>query len=134
LSANNLCAAGTVAAQDPPTYSVWGAGIGFSLSPDTTVTTSVPVQLSGTGVSVTLSSLPTGAEMRLQVNVGTTAYCAKMATASQTIAWTKFNTKCWDDSGTALTGAPKTPNIQFQVSSGTAAGKYDFCVTALTFQ
>jgi hypothetical protein len=134
LSASSLCAAGTTAAQDPPTYSVWGAGFGFNLSPDTTATTTVEVQLAGAGVSVALSSLPTGAEARVQVTVGTTDYCAKMTTATQTLAWTSFNTKCWDNTGTALTAAPKTGKIQFQASSGTAAGTFDFCVTSLSFQ
>jgi hypothetical protein len=135
MTPESLCAAGTTGAQDPPTYSVWGAGFGFNLSPATTETTSVPVQLSGTGVTVTVSSLPTGAELRVQVNVGTTAYCAKMTTATQTIPWSSFNSTCWAPTPAgALAGAPNTPNIQFQASSGTAAGTFDFCVTALSFQ
>jgi hypothetical protein len=128
-----------VGAQDPPNYTVWGAGFGFNLTPATTTTTDVPVQLAGTTVKVQLSSLPTGADMRLQVKhfVGTTGatYCAVMTTATQTIPWTSFNTKCWiPATGTALTGPPNTPNIQFQASSRTTAGSFDFCVTALSFQ
>jgi hypothetical protein len=134
MSPDSLCVAGTTAAQDPPTYSVWGAGFGFNLSPDTTTTTTVEVQLAGAGVTVALSSLPTGAEARVQVTVGTTDYCAKMTTASQTLKWADFNSKCWDKSGTALTAAPKTAKIQFQASSGTAAGTFDFCVTSLSFE
>ena len=134
MSPESLCAAGVTGAQDPPAYSDWGAGFGFNLSPDTTLTSIVELQLPGTGVSVTVSSLPTGADMRVQVTVAGTDYCAKMTTASATLAWTSFNTKCWDNSGTALPGAPKTAKIQFQAASGTAAGSFDFCVTALTFQ
>jgi hypothetical protein len=124
-----------VGAQNPPSYTVWGAGFGFSLSPLTTETTAVPVQLSGSGVTVTVSSLPTGADLRVQVNVAGTAYCAKMTTTTQTIPWTSFNSTCWTPTTAgALAGAPNTPNIQFQASSGTAAGTFDFCVTALSFQ
>jgi hypothetical protein len=95
----------------------------------------MPVQLSGTGVAVTLSSLPSGAEMRVQVIVGSTVYCARMTTVSQTIPWTSFNTACWaPTTGVALTGAPKTTSIDFQASSGTYAATFDFCVTALSFQ
>ena len=135
----SLCGAGTVGAQNPPSYTVWGAGFGFSLSLKTTPTTEVPVQLSGSGVTVKLSSLPTNADMRLQVKhfVGATGttYCAIMTTASQTVLWTSFNTMCWDPTkGVALTGAPNTSNIQFQASSRATAGSFDFCVTALSFQ
>ncbi|MGB8296314.1 MAG: hypothetical protein WCG85_12880 [Polyangia bacterium] len=137
---NSLCGAGTVGAQNPAGgYTVWGAGFGFSLSPQTTLTSEVPVQLTGTGVRVTVTSLPTNADMRLQVKhyVGTTptTYCAVMTTATQTIPWTSFNTMCWAPaSGVALTGPPNTSNIQFQASSRPTAGSFDFCVTALSFQ
>jgi hypothetical protein len=137
----SLCGAGTVGAQDPPTYLVWGAGFGFSLSLLTTTTTDVPVQLAGTGVTVTVTSLPTNADMRLQVKhyvgVGATGttYCAIMTTATQTIPWTSFNTQCWDPAkGVALTGPPNSSNFQFQASSRTTAGSFDFCVTALSFK
>ena len=135
VSAGGLCGAGVVGAQDPPAYTVWGAGFGFNLSPQTAGTTSVPVQLSGSSVTVKLSSLPTGADMRVQVSVNGVAYCAVMTMASQTILWNAFNTKCWaPTTGTALTGPPSTPNIQFQASSRATAGSFDFCVTALSFQ
>jgi hypothetical protein len=134
LDANGLCAAGTTGAQDAA-YTVWGAGFGFNLSPATTATTDVPVQLSGSGVSVALTSLPTGADMRVQVTVGGTAYCAVMTAATQTVAWSSFNTTCWAPAtGTALGGAPNTPKIQFQPSSTKTAGTFDFCVTSVTFQ
>jgi len=137
---NSLCGAGTVGAQNPAGgYTVWGAGFGFSLSTLTTATTETPVQLAGTGVTVTVTSLPTNADMRLQVKhyvgaVGTT-YCAIMTTATQTIPWTSFNTMCWAPAtGVALTGPPNTSNFQFQASSRLTAGSFDFCVTALSFK
>jgi hypothetical protein len=102
-------------------------------------TTIMPVQLTGTSVTVKLSSLPTNADMRLQVMhyVGATGttYCAVMTTATQTIPWTSFNTMCWTPaSGVALTGPPNTSNIWFQASSRATAGSFDFCVTGLSFQ
>ena len=136
MSPNSLCGAGVVGAQNPPSYTVWGAGFGFNLSPLTTATTIVPVQLTGSGVTVTLSSLPTGgATARVQVTVGTAQYCAVMTKATQTIPWTSFNTECWASaSGVALTGPPNASNIQFEAASGATAGAFDFCVTALSFQ
>jgi hypothetical protein len=134
VDANSLCAAGTTGAQDAA-YTVWGAGFGFNLSTATTATTEVPVQLAGSGVTVALTSLPTGADMRLQVKVGGVAYCAVMTTATQTIPWGSFNTTCWTPTPAgALAGAPNTPNFQFQASSAKTAGTFDFCVTSLSFQ
>jgi hypothetical protein len=134
VDANGLCAAGTTGAQDAA-YTVWGAGFGFNLSTATTATTEVPVQLAGSGVTVALTGLPTGADMRLQVKVGGVAYCAVMTTATQTVPWSSFNTTCWAPAtGTALGGAPNTPNFQFQASSTKTAGTFDFCVTSLSFQ
>jgi hypothetical protein len=133
---NTLCAAGTVGAQDPPTFKVWGAGFGFSLSPQTTATIIVPVQLTGSGVTVTLSSLPTGgASARAQVTVGGAQYCAVMTKTSQTIPWTSFNSTCWDPTPAgALTGPPNASNFQIEASAGTTAGAFDFCLTGLSFQ
>jgi hypothetical protein len=137
---NSLCGAGTVGAQNPTGgYTVWGAGFGFSLSTLTTPAAQMPVQLAGTGVAITVTSLPTNADMRLQVKhyVGATGttYCALMTTATQTIPWTSFNTMCWAPAtGVALTGPPNTSNFQFQASSRPTAGSFDFCVTSLTFK
>jgi hypothetical protein len=125
---DNLCASGTTGAADT-TGKIWGAGVGINLDkadppPD--------VQLSGTGMTYALSSLPTQG-MRAQVSVGSKDYCVKLTSASGTVAWTDFNTACWDNSGTKLTGAPKTPHIGFQVTAATAAGTFDFCVTKVSF-
>ena len=136
MSPNTLCAAGTVGAQDPPTFKVWGAGCGFSLSPLTTATSTVPVQIIGSGVTVTLSSLPSGgASARVLVTVGTVQYCAVMTNTSQTIPWTSFNLTCWAPTPAgALTGPPIASNFQIQASAGTTAGAFDFCLTGLSFQ
>ena len=135
LSPNSLCAAGSTGASDPPSYTVWGVGFGFNLSLLTTPTTPVPVQLSGTGVTVALSSLPTGANMQIILSVGATTYCAVMTAATQTLLWTSFNQTCWAPTvAGALSGAPNATNIEFQVASGSTVGTFDFCVTAISFQ
>jgi hypothetical protein len=135
MAADSLCAAGTTAVQDPPAYLTWGAGIGFNLSPASVGTTSVPVQLSGTGITVAFSSLPLPGGARVQMSVGGKDYCALVLTPTATLLWADFNTACWDKTGTALTGPPLTPKIQFQAAAGAlAAGTFDFCITALTIQ
>jgi hypothetical protein len=133
---SSLCAAGAVGVQDPPTYKVWGAGFGFSLSPSTTATTTMPVQITGSSVTVTLSGLPTGgASARVLVTVGSAQYCAVMTKTTQTIPWTSFNLTCWAPTPAgALTGPPIASNIQFEAAAGTTAGSFDFCLTGLSFQ
>ena len=126
MAPNSLCVAGTTGAWNPPAGTVWGVGFGVNLSPFST-----PVQLSGTGVTVALTGLPAGVGM----TVGVAGYCAVITAATQTIPWTSFNTQCWDPAkGVALTGPPNSSNFQFQASSRTTAGSFDFCVTALSFK
>jgi hypothetical protein len=126
MAPNSLCVAGTTGAWNPPAGTVWGVGFGVNLSPFST-----PVQLSGTGVTVALTGLPAGVGM----TVGVAGYCAVITAATQTIPWTSFNTICSGPAtGVALTGAPNTPTIQFNLSSGSTVGTFDFCVTALSFQ
>jgi hypothetical protein len=117
-------------------YTVWGAGFGFSLSPSTTATTIVPVQITGSSVTVTLSGLPTGgASARVLVTVGAAQYCAVMTKTTQTIPWTTFNSTCWAPTPAgALAGPPSASNIQFEAAAGTTAGAFDFCLTGLSFQ
>ena len=128
-AAESLCASGSTGAADAK-GTIWGAGVGFNLDKSATP---AAVQLAGTGITYALSAMPTQG-MRVQVTVGTTDYCAKLSAASGTVAWTDFNTACWDNSGTKLTAAPSTPHVGFQVTAATAAGTFDFCVTKVTLQ
>jgi hypothetical protein len=124
----SLCASGTTGAADAK-GTIWGAGVGFNLDKSATPTA---VQLAGTGMTYALSAMPAQG-MRAQVSVAGTDYCVKLATVSGTVAWTDFNTACWDNTGTKLTGPPSTPHIGFQVTAATAAGAFDFCVTKVSF-
>jgi len=103
--------------------------VGFNLDKSATP---AAVQLSGTGMTYALSAMPAQG-MRAQVSVGGADYCVKLAAASGTVAWTDFNTACWDNSGTKLTGAPNTPHVGFQVTAATTAGDFDFCVKSVSF-
>jgi hypothetical protein len=124
-----LCASGSTGVADTA-GKIWGAGVGFNLDK-----TDPPadVQLSGTGMTYALSALPTQG-MRAQVSVGSKDYCVALTKASGTVAWTDFSDACWGTTGTKLTGAPKTPHIGFQVTAGTATGKFDFCVKSVSFK
>jgi hypothetical protein len=50
------------------------------------------------------------------------------------VAWGKFNSKCWDNSGTFLTGAPAdATHIEFQIPAVAAATPFEFCVDSVAF-
>jgi hypothetical protein len=133
---NTLCAAGTVGAQDPPTFKVWGAGFGFSLSPLTTATIIVPVQLTRLGCDCHIEQPPQrGSERSRTGDRGHVQYCAVMTKTSQTIPWTSFNSTCWAPTPAGRSRArPIASNFQIQASAGTTAGAFDFCLTGLSFQ
>jgi len=139
LSASSLCAAGTTnSLESLNDSSNWGATFGFYLRPESTPESSFEVQLTGTGVSVTLSSLPTGAQARVQLTTGNLAYsidyCATLTSASQVVPWRSFNTVCSNGSGLSPSDPPAdAKSIAVQVASEAGvAGTFDLCVTSLT--
>jgi hypothetical protein len=132
-----LCGHASLGVNGPPSYAVYGGGIGFSLSQPMGTTASMPVQATGTGIAYTVSSLPANG---LRVNVKTASsadvYCAPVTTASGTIPWASFNTKCFDSpvDGTALAGVPADLTlIEFQFVTATTASTADVCVTKVAF-
>ena len=139
LSASSLCAAGTTNSLDSTDTSAnWGATFGFYLRPESTPSASFEVALTGTGVAVTLSSLPTGAQARVQLTTGNLAYsidyCATLTSASQVVPWRSFNTVCSNGSGLSPSDPPAdAKSIAVQVASEAGvAGTFDLCVTSLT--
>jgi hypothetical protein len=134
-AANAACLGGTMSPVNPPTYSYFGIGIGINLRMTVGADTPAPVQLSGTSVTIRLNKLPTS-RAELIVTSGGMDYCALIPTATATIPWTSFNTKCYDSppDGIALTGAPATPHIQVQVDSDAMEETVDFCIDTLSWQ
>ena len=136
LASTALCAKGSTGVATS-TGTVWGAGIGLNLHQAmATGPTSPPVETfaaTGVGIRYSLSNLPPQG-MRLIIDNAGTDYCAAISATSGTVTWGSFNTKCWDNSGTYLTGAPATAkHIQFQVTAFTAVTAFDFCVTSIAF-
>jgi hypothetical protein len=128
---------------DPPLYMYYGIGLGINLGPDVAtnpMSNPNPVQLSSTGITIGLSSLP-AAGARLGVTVGQTTttlgtgYCAVIPTATAFIPWTSFNTKCYDvpPDGVSLLGPPATPHIELQIPSGAIEQSVDVCIEQLAF-
>jgi hypothetical protein len=139
LAPSEPCISGSVMALPPtPTpadlANDWGCGIGFNLNQaEGAGTTAMPYAFSGTGVTVTTTGVPPCTVARVVVDLAGTDYCAAF-TEGTAIPWTTFNTACWDNSGTALTGPPTSQSIkvQFLTSAAGACPYTNFCVTGIT--
>jgi hypothetical protein len=140
----SLCISGNVMAlpamPTPADYSNdWGCGIGVNLNQAMAtmmgqMTPKMPYTLTGTGVTVTVSNLPscTTARVVLDQNGATPAYCAPL-TSGVEIPWSAFNTACWDGSGTSLSGPPSSQAIKVQFVTGMTACTFtDFCITDIS--
>jgi len=147
IESTALCTTGTTDISNT-TGSFYGAGIGFNLNQaQATSCTSTPIDpftvpSTSLGISYTLSNLPAGGARLIIGNATTEAdggasgtdYCAPLPAASGMIPWAKFNSECWTDQGTFLTGPPTAPiHVNIGLPSGTAMNSFDFCVTALSF-
>jgi hypothetical protein len=138
LDASAFCGAGTTGVATS-NGTVWGAGIGVSLNQAMATGMASPpietyaVPTTDTGISYTVSPLPSQG-MRLIIDDNGMDYCAVVTVATGTVPWSSFNTACWNNSGTALTGAPQAAtHLQFQVTASTATTPFNLCVTAVSF-
>src|SRR5262249_13322975 len=73
---------------------------------------------------------------RIAVQDGGTYYCAPF-TPGVAIAWTSFNTACWDDTGTFLSGPPTSPVLDIQLVTSTTNTTQscpfsNFCITKIS--
>jgi hypothetical protein len=139
LDPTALCGMGTSAAQIAATPGdPYGGGIGVNLNQVMGSTTIMPFTPTGTGVMYTLSSTPP-ANTRLVIGNGPTGtdYCAPITAITGTVSFSSFTAMCYNPvgmQGAAFTAADAPTHIEFQVSSGTTATPWNFCVTALSFQ
>lgn len=134
---SSVCISGKVGqiTGSPPDYTDdWGCGVGINLNQaQGNMTTANTYALTGTGVTVTTSAVPSCTSARVILDEGGVTYCAAL-TSGVLIPWTTFNTACWDNSGTALTGAPTSKAIKIQfVASTTASCTFsNFCITQVS--
>jgi hypothetical protein len=135
MDANAMCTSGTTGAMSS---TVWGAGIGVNLNQaqGTATNPNPPVgslAATGVGIGYSISSLPPQGA-RIAIDSNGTDYCAVLTGSSGTVPWSAFNTKCWNGSGTSLTGAPSVAtHIEFQVPATAAATPFAFCVDSVSF-
>ncbi len=136
MTSTALCGKGTTGVADMA-GTIWGAGIGVNLNQAAaTGSASPPVNstaVTGTGIQYALSNLPPQG-MRIVIDNGGTDYCAPIASASGTVYWSNFNTKCWDNSGSSLSGPPASAtHLLFQITADAASTPFDLCVTGASF-
>ena len=113
---------------------VWGAGIGVNLNQMATSTIAgiYAAPTASTGVTYALSGAPTGTVYLVIDNAGT-AYYATITPTSGSVPWAMFGTTPWKAAtNVALAGPPQmATHLQIQLSAGTAASSFNFCVTSL---
>jgi hypothetical protein len=128
MVAGPVCIQGSVAAT--PDYNS-NAALGLNLNqlPNQAPMPFTPTR-AGLQVDVTNRA---GSPLRIliQTQDGSGLWCATVNGSGGFIAWTDFNTACWDGSGTAYARQPLAV-ASVQVSGGIdAAIPYDFCLNGL---
>jgi hypothetical protein len=106
-------------------------GMGFGLSQATSAPSPGPFPATGSGITYAVTSVPaTG--LRIDIDRGTSQYCAVVTKASDTVPWASLVLDCYGPvPGEALAGPPPdATQIEFQL---VGAGTADFCVTKVSF-
>jgi cellulose 1,4-beta-cellobiosidase len=128
-----LCAMGTVAAVAD--YS-GTALVGVNLNQPMGMGSPLTVMKSKAGVFVQVKNTG-GSTLRVQIQGPNGAmdandrWCAPLSGTSAFIPWATFNTKCWDNSGTAYSGSPLVAAMVLVPGGATDPVKFDFCIETL---
>lgn len=128
-----LCAMGTVGAAAD--YS-GTALVGMNLNQPMGMGSPQTVMMSKAGVYVQVKN-NAGSTLRVQIQGPNGAmdandrWCASLSGASAFIPWAKFNTKCWDNSGTAYSGQPLVAAMVLVPGTAMDPVKFDFCIETL---
>jgi hypothetical protein len=134
--ASGLCISGTVGQVVNAMYSTdWGCGIGVNVNQ--AMGANPPANgllLTGTGITVSTSAIPSCTTARVVIDDNGTSYCAAL-TPGVEIPWTTFNTTCYAPAmGTYLSGPPTAAAVKVQfVSTTTASCPFtNFCITQIS--
>jgi hypothetical protein len=82
------------------------------------------------------SPIPNGSRLQIQLQgeagYPDEAWCVDLVSASGTIPWQSFNTRCWDNSGAAYTGTVPLESVMvLVVGDNTEPVPFDFCLNAI---
>jgi hypothetical protein len=140
LGGAGLCASGTVAGTSD--FSAV-AMIGISLNQPNTDPTPAPgswTPPSGSlGVGYEVSNF-LGVPLRIQIQApgGDTnanlRYCAEASNGAGTLSWSRFNTKCWDGTGTNYDGTSPLESIMLLVPGDKEPTSFDVCLQSISPQ
>jgi hypothetical protein len=128
-----LSATGTLA---PSTYdNNYGGyvGIGFEINqPMTAGAASSTLTPKGSGVTVAFSGSTGSLALRVQLTDGATTWCRTVTTSPVTIAYSSFNTACYDTppDGTAYAKQPISA-VQLLVIGGSTSTSYSISLTSV---
>jgi len=87
----------------------------------------------GTSLVVTYTKVSGPATIRVQIQAGTSRWCANLSASPATIPYTTFNTACWDTSGTAYAKQP-IEALQLVVPGGPTATPIDMTLNSVRDQ
>jgi hypothetical protein len=134
-STSTLCMDGTVGEVVNMDFSDdWGCGLGVNLNQAMgTATPENTYPMAGAGVTVESSPLPSCTTARVIVDEGGVDYCAPFMPGIE-IPWASFNTECWTNAGTFLSGPPtsKALKVEFVASTTAACPFTGFCITGIS--
>jgi hypothetical protein len=120
-----LSISGTLEAAVDPDYAGYVL-IGFSLNEAVGGGTKGTVTPKGASLVVTGAA----AGGRVQLQAGSSYWCAPF-TSGTPIPYSTFNTKCWDNSGTAYSTATPIDTIALQIPGGAANAAYTITLTSV---
>ena len=125
-----LRATGTVG---PATAANSYAGVmymGFNVNQALGSTAVGTIAPTGTSLVVTFTKTSGPAVIRAQISAGMTRWCATLMTSPATIAYTSFNTACWDNTGTAYAKQP-IDTVQLVIPGADAAAPFDVTLVSV---
>jgi len=128
----SLCVSGTVAATaDYSAVAILGINLNQAATANAVAGTWTPT---GSGINYELYDLQ-GTDLRIQIQAAggdtnaSLRWCVDTQTYYQpTIAWSRFNTACWDGSGTDYDGTTPLQSIMVVVPGSTTDIPYNFCI------
>jgi hypothetical protein len=140
LGGGGLCATGTVAGTSD--YSAV-AMLGINLNQPNEDPTPAPATWtpppSSLGIGFEINNF-VGSDLRIQIQApgGDTnanlRFCAEISNGAGTVAWSRFNTACWDGSGTSYNGTTPLEAIMVLVPGAMTETAFDFCLQSISPQ
>jgi hypothetical protein len=138
LGGTGLCATGTVAGTSD--YSAV-AMVGINLNQPNEdpapapATWTPPSESVGVAYQITNFAHP-GLRIQIQAPGGDTnanlRFCAELPANAGNLAWSSFNTACWDGSGTDYDGTTPLESIMVLMPGALTDTPFDFCLQSLT--